>query len=367
MTGNEVVSQSDSLLHPFLLATDQAESDRHLEHLIREHAEPIIKGILRRRVGVPPARPESVRQSQEEQDAEDVRSEVVAQLLTRLHRLKSHPDRAGIANLRAYVAVTTYRACDKHLRQRYPQRWRLKTRLRYLLAHQGGFAVWQSDDGEWVGGFAAWQGQKKTVCPSGRLQQLRDHPQAFAQDALRGGDARRMNPAEVVAAIFDWLRHPVALDDLVGIMADLQGVRDEPPTSFAGNGDDGDGYALEKVDDQRVSVDAEVDQRAHLRWLWTEIRQLPPRQRAALLLNLRDAQGRGVIALFPLTGVATMRQIANALSMPPEKFAQLWNDLPLDDETIAQHLGVTRQQVINLRKVARERLWRRMREFEEEA
>lgn len=365
MAGYEVTSQSDSLLQPFLLATDQTESDRHLERLIHEHAEPIIKGILRRRVYVRLSRTESVRQSQDEQDAEDVRGEVIVQLLTRLHGLKSNPNSEGISNLRAYVAVTTYRTCDKHLRQRYPQRWRLKSRLRYLLTHQPGFALWQIDDGEWWGGFAVWQEGKKASIQSGRLQQLRDHPQTFAQDALGGEDARRMSLADVVAAIFDWVSQPVALDDLVGVIADLQGIRDETATSFAGNDDDGNGYVLERVGDQRMTVDAEVDQRVHLQWLWTEIRQLPPRQCAALLLNLRDAQGRGVIALLPLTGVATMRQIAKALDMPAEKFAQLWNDLPLDDETIARHLGVTRQQVINLRKVARERLLRRTREFEE--
>ncbi len=367
MTGEDIVSQSDSLLRPFLLATDPTESDRHLERLIREHAEPIIKGILRRRTYVHLSRPESVRQSQDEQDAEDVCGEVVVQLLTRLHRLKSNPDSEGISNFRAYVAVTTYRACDKHLRQRYPQRWRLKSRLRYLLTHQPGFALWQTDDGEWWGGFAAWQERQKTSIQSGRLQQLRDQPQLFTQDVLRGEDARRMNPGDVAAAIFNWVSHPVTLDDLVSVFADLQGIRDETADSFAGNDEDGNGSVLERIGDQRVSVEAEVDQRVHLQWLWTEIRQLPPRQCAALLLNLRDAQGRGVLALLPLTGVATMRQIAQALNMPPEKFAHLWNDLPLDDETIARHLGVTRQQVINLRKVARERLWRRTRAFEEGA
>ena len=81
-----------------------------------------------------------------------------------------------------------------------------------------------------------------------------------------------------------------------------------------------------------------------------EIRQLPPRQCAALLLNLKDAQGRGVIALFPLERIATMREIAAALGMPAERFAALWNDLPIEDLAIAELLAVTRQQVINLRK-----------------
>ena len=44
--------------------------------------------------------------------------------------------------------------------------------------------------------------------------------------------------------------------------------------------------------------------------------------------------------------------------------AALWNDLPLEDTAISGLLGVTRQQVINLRKVARERLVRRIKAFE---
>jgi len=59
-----------------------------------------------------------------------------------------------------------------------------------------------------------------------------------------------------------------------------------------------------------------------------------------------------------------MNQIAEVLEMLPEKFAELWNDLPIDDAAIAQRLGITRQQVINLRKSARERLGRRMKPFE---
>lgn len=41
-----------------------------------------------------------------------------------------------------------------------------------------------------------------------------------------------------------------------------------------------------------------------------------------------------------------------------------WNELPLAATMIAELLGETRQQVINLRKSARERLARRMKAFE---
>jgi len=80
-----------------------------------------------------------------------------------------------------------------------------------------------------------------------------------------------------------------------------------------------------------------------------------------LLLSLRDANGRGVLTLLPLTGIASIRQIAEALAMSAEKLATMWNELPVEDAIIAASLGVTRQQVINLRKCARARLLRRIR------
>ena len=46
------------------------------------------------------------------------------------------------------------------------------------------------------------------------------------------------------------------------------------------------------------------------------------------------------------------------LEMPAEEFVEVWKRLPLSDIEIAEMLGLTRQQVINLRKCARERLAR---------
>lgn len=93
------------------------------------------------------------------------------------------------------------------------------------------------------------------------------------------------------------------------------------------------------------------------------MRQLPRNQRAALLLNLKETSGFGCITLFPVTGIATFRELADALEMSAESFAELWNELPLEDAKIAELLGLTRQQVINARKSGRERLTRRLKGF----
>lgn len=125
------------------------------------------------------------------------------------------------------------------------------------------------------------------------------------------------------------------------------------------NGEDED--PLGRLPDPAPDAATALERRTYLALLWEEIRQLPPRQAAALILNLRDGQGRNAVALLPLTGIATLREIARTLDMPAERFAGIWNRLPLEDLAIAESLGITRQQVINLRKSARERLARRMR------
>jgi hypothetical protein len=117
---------------------------------------------------------------------------------------------------------------------------------------------------------------------------------------------------------------------------------------------------VREVSDPGPSPEQALAQRGFLSRLWAEIRLLPGRQRAALLLNLRDADGRGMIGLFPLTGTAEVADLAEALDMPEEKLRALWGELPRDDEWIAGWLSVTRRQVINLRKCARERLARRL-------
>ena len=104
-----------------------------------------------------------------------------------------------------------------------------------------------------------------------------------------------------------------------------------------------------------------VEQRMQLARFWEEIRALPLPQRRALLLGLKDAGGRCLTVLLADIRIATLPQIAETLAMPAERLAELWNKIPLDDLSIAAHLGITREQVIHQRQSARRRLARRMR------
>src|SRR5262245_4974019 len=171
-------------------------------------------------------------------------------------------------------------------------------------------------------------------------------------------NGKQQELAEALAAIFNHLGGPIEFDELVGAMAGLLQIRDQPLESTDDNED-----AAFQAAGMEPDPAWQVEKRIFLQRLWDELRLLPLNQRAALLLNLKDAEGGGCIALFPATGIASVRQLAEVVEIPADRFAELWNELPLEDSKIAETLGLTRQQVINARKSGRERLARRLKGF----
>lgn len=352
--------QQNTILSSFLWETDEAAAEKLLGQLIIEHAIPVIETIIKRKLRVSLRAADG---SHLNQDALEIRSDVHATLLTELRSFKAHPAGRTISNFHGYTAVITYHACSKYLRQKRPDRSRLKNRLRYLLTHNPLLSLWESDGQGWLCGLSQWREQDGVrAVHAERLGQLRDNPQALMHEELAHVVNHGSTPnAEALAAIFEWVGGPVGFDNLVNTVAELWGIKDQTSQTVIDEEEGSERVA--QTPDPGPSLAAEFEQRLYLQRLWTEISELPQKQRAAILLNLRDGRGRGCLHLFPLLGIATIRQIAATLDIPAEEFAVMWNDLPLEDASIAARLSVTRQQVVNLRKSARERLARRMKEF----
>lgn len=356
------IVQIDEILLPFVQASGEAEREKILSQLIAEYAEPIIVKILNYKT-------RHATDYKAQTDAEEIHGEVILQLVRRLQNFQDDYKERPINDFRSYVAVTTYNAYDRYVSRKYPNRRRLKNGLRYLLSHRAEFAVWQKSDGSWVGGLSRWQNEisdNSLEAPAqNRLLELRDNPRAFAREADSNWHQQKYG-YELLSAIFAWTRAPVELDLLTGVVADWWNVTDETveidARSYAAANDTRENTSMQ-IADTRAPVSIETERRVYLQKLWSEILELPTRQRAALLLNLRDDAGRGIVNLWIIVGVATTQNIAAALELTPEKFAELWRELPLDDNRIAALLEITRQQVINLRKSARERLARRMKAF----
>ena len=350
---NESASQNDGLLEPWLqMFRTQGEetAEPALALLIERHIEPVIRSVIRFKLRLAPAG---------RADESDLAQEALAQWLTELRKLSAEPDNRSISDARGLAATITYRVCCGWLRRRSPRRHALRNRLQYLLTRQAGLALW-SDAGRserlLVAGFASWKGRAQG--PAEKIRQLPGDEKFMARAGRLTARGLEAKLNDLLVAIFDYAGGPVAFDELVSAVAALLQIKDDPPASTE-EGQEAPGAQLASPED----VAWQVEKRIFLERLWEEVRGLPLAQRAALLLNLREADGRGCLALFPATGVATLRQIAETLEIPVEKFAEMWPQLPLDDATIAGLLKLTRQQVINLRKSARERLARRLKGF----
>lgn len=333
----------DELLTPWLRAGSAAEDEQLLAELITAQVSPVIAGIVRIKLRLGGATGQA--------DADDLRQEALTELLAELEKCQRQPERHPIGDLRGLAATITYRVCYRWLRRQTPQRRALKNRLQYALTRQAELAMWPDAQGRLSAGLAAWRGREDKI-KSVRLRQLAGDEKFAAHLGTGGGPAQL---SATLVAVFNALAGPVELEELVGLMVALLRISDAPVGAATG----AEVAELAAHDD----VAWQVEKRIFLERLWTEVQLLPLAQRRALLLNLRDAGGDGCIALFPAVGVATIKQLATALELPLEEFAELWNRLPLDDAGIAALLGLARQQVINARKSARERLTRRLRGF----
>src|SRR5438874_4476062 len=303
-------------LASYYAARDESESEQRLETLLSREAEPAVRAIVRSKLG--PSLP----------DTDDVCADVIIDLMVRLRQAKNGA--GAIEDFSGYVATAAYNACNNYLRRKNPLRWRLRNRFLYVLKHDPRFAVWETPGRMRLCGLATWRGLDSIGRPPAR------------EDCEFENDSP---PDDLLLRIFRLSRGPLEVNGTIDLSVELSGVRYYPAE-----------HVVEALPDRNPGVDQRMEQKSFAARLWTEIRALPLPQRRALLLNLPDDG----VNLFLLTGVAHFRQIAETLDIPAEEFAVLFHDLPLEDNTIATRLGLTRQQVINLRMSARKRLSNRI-------
>lgn len=322
----------DELLRECLAASGKVKASEErganaLDSLISEHLDGTVRAVIGRRLGG----------SIPWQDREDTISDTIAELIERLADLKAGRG-TPISNIAAYAAVAAHHSCDRYLRDRYPRRHRLRNRVRYFIDNSTGFVVWQTANGDT---FCAVRAAQHKPAPA-----LAEN--WFAQVAIPPGSSE----SETVSAMLHAVNAPVSFDALAEAVGHLTGLGSEAPADWT--------VAEASAADATPDYDARIDRRRLLERLWFEVRSLPLTQRRALLLNLRDERGASPLVVLPAAGVATLREIASVLEWSATDVARLWGRLPLSDLEVAEMLQLRRQQIINLRKSARERLGRRM-------
>lgn len=196
----EATSPIDTILTPYLQATDEALAQDALTELLATHAHPVIRRLIRSKMQVNYF---GNGHTANHQDADDLFSDVITQLLTDLRGCRQSPHENPIHHFSGFVARLTLNACYKQLRAKYPQRHHLKNKVRYLLTRQPGFALWEKSPPGLVCGYAAWQEQARFSSP--RLQEICADPTGFAQRQFPQRSIPQINPAELVAAIFAYV------------------------------------------------------------------------------------------------------------------------------------------------------------------
>lgn len=338
----------------FLRASGPAETARCLAYIVDEVAMPVIARVLARKLAPGGGKKEEV---------EEVASRAKEQLLERLLNLRTATagapagpadGRTPIRDLTAYAASLAYAAWARHLSSVQPGRAILGNRLRHLLEDRHGsrgFACWQGTTGERWCGFAAWHepgspDRQGNPHSSARLCRLTAEPMAAAREALGdSGDPRSCELEVLLKKLFLWVGAPVEWHDLSAAVFQICQAHWK---TVAENADEAAGT----LPDAGPTPHDQLHWKESLQWLWRQVEELPPRQRAAYLLHTH------AVFEWEAAGIASVGDVADRLGLPREGLAGLWGRLPLDDLTIAEMLACTRQQVINLRRVARDTLGR---------
>jgi DNA-directed RNA polymerase specialized sigma24 family protein len=301
---------SDPLLGAFLAEGEERRSEELLAELLEREARPPVTRVIRKSL-------------RGHADTEDLVADVMLILTRRLREARAGA--APIANFVGYVAAVAGHVCDRYHRRRNRGRFALRLRMRHVLETSKAFEV-TGDRCRLRKGMAA--------VPAA----VNDAADPLGNKAL----------PSTMAILLAEAGGELLLETLLTALVERFGEGDAPVT-----------LAQEDLPDPAPAPDVLALQRQRLRLLWEELCVLPVNQRRALLLNLRGVEGEDVMATLLLSGVASMPRLAAVLEIEGEELERIWNELPWEDLRIAEWLGVTRQQVINLRKSARERLRRR--------
>lgn len=328
----------DPVLEPFLNAPTESAAENDALRALIDQVTPAVEGVIRGRAGAAVAG-----------EREELFSEAILQLIRKLQEVKSEsePLRHPIANFNGYAAVTTFNVVHAHLRRLHPERHRLRNRIRHVVRKSARFALWPSPSGQFVCGLADWAGTVSGECSEADLDRV---PPLWPPVSVSwNDDIGRPQIIRVLDHVFEHARKPVELERLVEKIAELFRLQVSPAPAARS----------ERIDEE-ASAESSLVYRSALTEVWREIALLPPRQRVALLLGLRDENGSAITSLLVVLRMATFDQLAAAVELPSEELAAIWDQLPLPDMVIAERLDLTRQQVINLRKSARDRLGRRL-------
>ena len=338
----------DNVLVPYLTADGDQERQRHLDELLTLRAAPMIRQVLRRRLGLYVS---AQGFNKNNQDAEDLYQEAMTRVVQVLTQLPSSSG-DGIANFELYVSRLAANVCTDFLRVKSPAHTRIKYSLRDLLKRHKELVSWEHD-GKILCGFARWRDIGKSVFSDQSYAAIETRLDSFKSLYFADEDIRLAPLSQVVAELFDWILGPVQIDVLVRMIVYLLDIKDQQIESL----DDPlpawrDAYVVANTQ----SSESHLEANELLARLWQTVIQLPAEQRDSFALTFEDHAGQDLFTVLLAAGIASWDELANGMGRAVADVVRLRLRMPMDNARVADELGASRENVYKWRFRAIRRL-----------
>ncbi|MBL8208112.1 MAG: hypothetical protein JNM09_28015 [Blastocatellia bacterium] len=315
--------------------SNEAEREQILHDLLLHEAAPLIRKVLRQRLGL------YVNQqgaNPQQPEAENLYQDILIKLLQRSQDWLEDAEKHAIHNYRNLVITMATNACHDYLRAKAPNRARLKNKLRELCARHRDFKIWPGEANEQLCGFTVWEGEAKSRTAMEQIRRWQDFPGSFS---VAEEDLQRLSFTKLVAEVLQQTGGPVELEALTKLLTILLGTQDHPLESLEQEQEESDWQPV----DPATNAELLLEGRATLQRLWEEIKQLPAQQRMAVCLSLMDQNGNDLFSILLEAEAVRWTQLAEDLALSPEEFIALLRQLPMDNTGVAAYLGATRAHV----------------------
>lgn len=334
----------NNLLAPLLNAGDEQERQRRVDELLTIHVAPIIRQVLRRRLGFYVS---AQGVSETNRDAEDLYQEALTRMVEVLHG--DQRVLTTIDNFERYVGRIVSNICNDFLRSKHPTRTRLKNALRDVFRRHTDLVSWQ-DQNEILCGFAAWRNTGKEALSAYDVETTLN---GFLTARFADEDVRGVPLSRIVAEVLHWLGGPVEIDVLVRMLAYILDVKDQQTESLD------DVVAAEfEIDFRRSTRSAQSDIETHelLRRLWHAVKRLTPKQRDAFALSFHDDAGRNLFTVLLTAAVVEWKDLEELMGRRVEDLTRLRTQMPMDSAAVARELHTSRDNVYKWLYRARQKL-----------
>lgn len=351
----------DPKLKRLLASKDRKEAEREFDQLHRDFLGTIIDRVLTEETGRD--MPDTQEKLNEETDIFDdlfvlVRGKIAIRLLNLWEEHSQHATEPKnvIGNLRGYVMSTARNACVDYLRQEYPGRHALDNSLRATLSKSHEFAMWKVVYPE---GYIDWQCGRTIWLQEGTIPapiSLRENN--YLLTTIRQ-EIEGLTPKDILHRIFEIAGHPIHYNELLELLIEFWDVERKYRQQVEGMVP----FRIPKHY-QRLQPDEVVEIMGTLHSMWGQVRRLAPNQAAVLLLKATPLDTGAFLDVMVDLDIVDWSILAKTLGLSVERLRIISPDLPLDDDTIADIIGVSVDDVPRIRQDARRRMKRQSERFQ---